>query len=267
MKSFFKGKLLQTISPLFIEDYKKKRKTEVSGATVNRELSCLKHMLNKAIDEGILTKNPVKKVRYFPENNIIERMLLPHEKERLVAKSEGYIKAVIIVALNTGMRRGEILNLKWSQIDFANGYIKVDKTKSGKSRTIPMNSLVLSALKQQEQNKDHIEYLFWNSKSNKPIQDVRKAFKKSCEAAGITCLRFHDLRHNFASSLVESGVDIVTVSQLLGHSNINLTAKRYSHPSPLHKRQAVESLVAQKAKKSDEILTEILPERLIKGVH
>lgn len=267
LKSFFKGKLLQGISPMLIEDYKKKRKADVSGATVNRELSCLKHMLNKAIDEGILMKNPVKKVRFFHEDNTIERILLPDEKERLISKSEGYIKAVIIIALNTGMRRGEILNLDWSQIDFTNRYIKVEKTKSGKARTIPTNSLVLNTLRQLEQKKDHYEYIFWNSKSNKPTQDVRKVFKKSCEAAGIKDLRFHDLRHNFASSLVENGVDIVTVSELLGHSNINLTAKRYSHPSPLHKRQAVEALLVKKEEKSSELLTEILPERLFRAVN
>jgi integrase len=185
----------------------------------------------------------------------------------LVESSEGYIKAVITVALNTGLRRGEILNLKWSQLDFANVFIKLEKTKSGKARTVPMNSLVVNTLKQLEQNKDHDEYLFWNGKSNKPIQDIRKAFKRSCDAAGITNLRFHDLRHNFASSLVENGVDIVTVSELLGHSNINLTAKRYSHPSPFHKRRAVESLIAKKEKKSGELLTELLTERFPRVVY
>ena len=98
---------------------------------------------------------------------------------------------------------------------------------------------------------------------NQIIAAIKKGFKKACQDSGIKNLRFHDLRHNFASTLVESGIDIVTVSELLGHSDINLTAKRYSHPSPHHKRQAVECLLGEKTKKSNEILPEILPSRYI----
>lgn len=256
---FFKRMVLKDITPRLIEDYKRKRKQEVSGTTVNRELSCLKHMLNMAIDEGIIVQNPVKKVRFFPENNTIERILTPSEKERLIAESKGYLRVFIIIALNTGMRKGEILSLKWSQVDFTRGFIKAEQSKSGKTRTIPMNSLVGSTLRELIQEAESKEYVFWNPKTNKHIMDVKKGFKKACEAAGIKNLRCHDLRHNFASSLVESGVDIVTVSQLLGHSDINLTAKRYSHPSPLHKRQAVEKLL-KKEEKSGELLPEILTE-------
>ena len=78
---------------------------------------------------------------------------------------------------------------------------------------------------------------------------MKKGFKKACRDAGIKNLRFHDLRHNFASDLVETGVDIVTVSELLGHSDVNITAKRYSHPTPAHKKNAVEGLLAKKKEK------------------
>lgn len=232
-----------------------------------RELSCLKHMLNKVIDEGILTDNLVKKVCFFPENHTVGKILSPIEKERLIEKSEGYIKAVIIIALNTGMRRGEILNLKWTQIDFSRGYIKVEKTKSGKDRAIPMNSLVVQTLEDLKKKYGNSEYVFLNPKTARPIRDVKTAFNAVKKRARIEGLRFHDLRHNFASYLVENVVDIVTVSELLDHSNINITAKRYSHPSPIHKRQAVEGLLAKKEEKSTELLTEILPERLPKAVH
>ncbi|MFC2142619.1 tyrosine-type recombinase/integrase [Acidobacteriota bacterium] len=256
---FFRGVLLQNITPLFVEDYKRKRKAKVSGATVNRELSCLKHMFNMAIDESLIIQNPVRKVRYFPESAPIENILSQAEKDMLVEKSDGYIHAVIVIALNTGMRRGEILGLKWSQVDFDRGYIKVEKSKSGKARAIPMNSEVDSVMRALSSNKVHENFVFWNSKSKAPIQDIRKAFARSRKAAGIHGFRFHDLRHNFATSLVENGVDIVTVSELLGHSNINLTAKRYSHPSPSHKQLAVESLVKSRSQKADEILPELLP--------
>ncbi|MFC2142056.1 tyrosine-type recombinase/integrase [Acidobacteriota bacterium] len=254
---FFKGKLLKEISPFMIEDYKKMRRSKVSGSTVNRELSCLKHMLNLAIDEGLLLVNPVRKVRFFPEQNTIDRILSPEEKEKLLAHSNGLIRAAIVIGLNTGMRRGEILCLQWSQIDFERGFIKVLKTKSGKSRFIPINSLVFITLKKLQEQKTHDVFVFWNERTRKPIQDIKKGYKKACQDAGIENLRFHDLRHNFASNLVENGVDIVTVSELLGHSDINLTAKRYSHPSPHHKKKAVEGLID---KNSSQVLPELLTE-------
>ena len=260
LKDFFKGKLLQSITPFSIEDYKKKRKSKVSGATVNRELSCLKHMLNMAIGEGIINLNPVKKVRFFPERNSLFRILLPAEKEVLLQSCEGYLQVAVIVALNTGMRKGEVLGLRWSQVDFERGFIKAERTKSGKDRAIPMNSRVVNSLKMHRANEEHEEFVFWNVMTQKPILDIKRSYKTACRRAKIEGLRFHDLRHNFASSLVENGVDIVTVSELLGHSDINLTAKRYSHPSPQHKRLAVEGLLPQKEQKSVELLPEILPE-------
>lgn len=134
----------------------------------------------------------------------------------------------------------------------------MERTKSGKTRFIPLNSVVESILLEMVKKKKHEQYVFWNSMTNKPIQDVKTGFRNACKRAKIERLRFHDLRHNFASSLVENGVDIVTVSELLGHSNINLTAKRYSHPSPLHKKHAVESLVGKNEEKSVELLPEML---------
>lgn len=206
---FFKGKLLQSITPLLIEDYKQKRKKLVSGATINRELSCMKHMLNIAIGEGILNLNPVKRVRFFPERNSLFRILLPVEKERLLQSCEGYLRVAVIVALNTGMRRGEVLGLRWSQVDFERDFIKAERTKSGKDRAIPMNSQVVNVLKEHRAHEGHKEFVFWNAMTQKPILDIKRSYKTACRRAKIEGLRFHDLRHNFASSLVENGVDIV----------------------------------------------------------
>ena len=105
-------------------------------------------------------------------------------------------------------------------------FIKVERTKSGKDRAIPMNSQVDNSLREHGERDEHKEFVFWNSMTQKPILDNKRSFKTACRRANVEGLRFHDLRHNFASSLVENGVDIVTVSELLGHSDINLTAKR-----------------------------------------
>lgn len=257
---FFKGMMLRQITPMLIEDYKRKRKEKVSGSTVNKELSCLKHMFNMAIDESIVVENPVKKVRFFRENSQKERILTDTEEEELLRHVNGYLKDIIIIALNTGMRRGEILNLKWGNMDLERKFIFVERTKSGKVRNIPMNSLLENTLVGLWLRKADEEYVFWNTKSGKPIQDVKKSFKSACREAGIENLRFHDLRHTFATRLVESGVDIVTVAELLGHSSLRMTM-RYSHPSPDHKRKAVENLVKTDKRKSPELLTELLPGR------
>jgi integrase len=198
---FFKGKLLKNITPFMIEDYKKKRRANVEAATVNRELSCLKHMLNMAINEGILSQNPVKKVRFFREREIKYRLLAPSEKKRLIQEAHGYLKVVLVIALFTGMRKGEILNLKWNQVDFSRGYISVKKTKSGRSRTIPMNSVVTAVLKQWAENNDHDEFLFWNRKTQQPLNSVRKAFLSAWDAAGVDNLKFHTLRDTISHLL------------------------------------------------------------------
>ena len=121
----FKGVYMDKITPLMIEEYKAERIKEVSPATVNRELACLKHMFTMAINWGKLSENPVKKVKLFKENNQRIRYLEEYEREALLRACKGYLRNIVIIALNTGMRRGEILNLKWRDIDFKRGIISL----------------------------------------------------------------------------------------------------------------------------------------------
>jgi len=264
MKIFFSVELgLKQITPFMVEDYKQNRKARAKGATVNHELSCLRHMLNLAINEGLLLNNPVRKVRFFTEESNKIKRLKPEEQESLINAASGITRAAIIVALNTWRRRTELFSIKWDQIDFSTASIDVKRTKSGKPRTIPMNRLAENTLRELYRARKNDEYVFWNNKEGKPIQDLKKSFKTACRNGKIGKLRFHDLRHNFATSLDENGVDIVTVSELMGHSDINLTAKRYSHPSSEHKKRAVDSLLrqnsCQETTKSQEVLPELLP--------
>ena len=117
--------------------------------------------------------------------------------------------------------------------------------------------MVKKALEDLYKKRKEEEYVFWNRKTKRPIRDLKKSFKTASNKAGINGLRFHDLRHNFASDLVERGVDIVTVSKLLGHTDINITAKMYSHPSPEHMRRAVSKLSYNKLDYAD--LSDISP--------
>jgi site-specific recombinase XerD len=265
LKPFFKGKLLREITPFFVENYKEKRKSQnfTSNASINRELSLLKHLFNMAIKEGLIHQNPVKGVRFFQERTLEFKVLSDEEKELLINCCNGITKIAVVIALNTGMRRTEILSLKWTEIDFNQSVICVLRSKSGKPRTIPMNSFVFDTLMEYYNHRAHDEYVFWNAKKKKPIQDLKKSFKTACADAGIKKMRFHDLRHNFATTLVMNKVDIATIAELMGHSDINLTAQRYIHISSVHKKLAVESIIIKK-EDLDEVLPKVLPKEISK---
>jgi integrase len=143
------------------------------------------------------------------------------------------------MALNTGMRRGEILNLKWSDINMRTGTIIIRKSKNNEVRMIPINDTLKQSLEQigpQQSN----EYVFGNG-NGKPYVTIKTGFKAAVRRAGITDFRFHDLRHTFASHLIMSGVDIKSVQELLGHKDIRMTI-RYSHLSNAHLQEAVKRL-------------------------
>lgn len=242
----FKGKRLSNISPFMVEQYKTKRKKSGAQAgTINRELSCLKAMFNKAIKWGRAFDNPVSQVKMFKENN--EKMMVlssKHEAKMLeeirrLKKSE-HLEEIVVTALNTGLRKRELLDLTWGQVNFSDRYLLITKTKNGEIRKIPMNKVLTETLHKLKNNGPNVDYVFPN-KNGKPYTDVKTSFKRICKEIGIPEFRFHDLRHTFATRLVMAGVDLATVKELLGHKDIKMTM-RYAHPSPEHKRQAVELL-------------------------
>ncbi len=233
--AFFKGETLQSFGAEKVEAFKAKRRTEVSDATVNRELACLKTMMNKAVEWGKIEANPTARVKKFKESPGRERILTAAEAQRLIEASSPGLRPVLIVALNTGMRRNEILSLKWQSIDFARGFILIETSKSGKPRRVPMNAAVEEALRGLPRL---AEFVFYNPETKSYIRDVKRAFAGACERAEIKGLRLHDLRHTAASKMIEAGVDLVTVSKILGHASIQMTM-RYSHPTPENMKLAV----------------------------
>jgi len=236
LKAFFKGETLQSIGPEKIERFKAKRKAEVSPATVNRELACLKTMFSKAIEWGRTEKNPAAKVKKFRENPGRERILSPEEARSLIECAGPGIRPVLIVALNTGMRRGEILSLKWADVDFGKSFILIEDSKSGRSRKVPMNEFVYKILKELPRTSE--EHVFFNPETNDHIKDIKTSFRTACQRAEIRGIRLHDLRHTAASKMIEAGADLVTVSKILGHASIQMTM-RYAHPTPENMRLAV----------------------------
>jgi len=226
-----------------IEQWQSRRLKYNKPSTVNRLLATLKHMVNKGTQWGMASDSVLKQVRnvkLLPENNRRLRFLSIEECQRLIECCHKDLKPIVIVALNTGMRRGEIFNLKWEQVDLSHGFILLDVTKNGERREIPINTTLEYLFKEMMQCYVKSKYVF-AGKTGKPLTDIKKGFHTALRRAGIHDFRFHDLRHTFASQLVMAGIDITSVKELLGHKSLTMTM-RYSHLSPGHKRKAVHVL-------------------------
>jgi len=239
LSSAFEGRYLFDITPRMIEKYKADRLESVSPATVNRELACLKHMYTKAIEWDYVKTNPVKSVKSLKEPPGRLRYLSADEADALIKACHGYLRSIVITALNTGMRRGELLNLKWQDVDLHNRKITVKKPKNNELRVIPINKTLyreLSELSEQSES----DYVFCNG-DGQAIGDIKKSFATALKKAEIEDFRFHDLRHTFGSYLVMKGIDLKTVQQVMGHKVIK-TTMRYSHLSPEYVQQAIERL-------------------------
>jgi integrase len=242
LEGFFgKERQLSDITPVEIEGYKVHRRASVSGATVNRELALLKRMFNLAIAWDLfLALNPFRKVKFFREFNTGLRVLSPEEETGLLQEAAPYVQDVIRFALNTGLRIGEVFSLRWSQVDLEKRILSVFAPKTEKVREIPINAECLKVLQAWRLGMKN-EFVFYNPETGKPFVDLKAGLAIACHKAGILGVSWHTLRHTFASRLVDRGVDIVTVKELLGHSSITVTM-RYTHTNLENKRAAVEKL-------------------------
>ncbi len=211
-------------------------------ATANRKLTVLKHMINKGTDWEMATEETLKqvrKVKLLKENNTRLRFLTVEECQTLIDYCASHLKPIVTVALHTGMRLSEILNLKWEQVDLKHGFILLDTTKNGERREIPIDNTLIKMFNNMPRGFES-KYVF-AGKDGDPYKSVKRSFSTALKKAEIRDFKFHDLRHTFASHLVMAGVDITSVKELLGHKSLSMTM-RYSHLSPSHKRKAVNKL-------------------------
>lgn len=245
---YFGPWLLSKITAKRIEEYKamrinqqsSKTKKSPKAGTINREIALLKNMFSMAIQWEYMDHNPAKGVKLLTERPLVMRILKEAEIKTLIDEANGHMKAIITIALNCGLRRNEILNLRWNDVDFDNLIISIWETKNNTPRKVPMNALVLDALHSMDRKG---EYIFTNTRTGERIKDIKTGFKAACRRAEIQDLRFHDLRHNCGTQMVMNGVDIVTVKEILGHKDIRTTL-RYCHPTPENKRKAVSVLAS-----------------------
>jgi integrase len=205
-------------------------------------------MFRKAVDWGYLERNPASEVKALKMPQSPARFLSEEEICSLLdacsRSNQRDLLPIVLVALHTGMRRGEIMSLQWSDLDFKQRRINVvsrseKSTKNYESRSIPMNKTVYAVL-QSHPRQLHSPYLF-SEADGRFCVNLNYEFPKAVDRAGIAHARFHDLRHTFASQLVMKRVDIRTVQVLMGHKSLQMTMK-YAHLAPGHMRAAVEVL-------------------------
>lgn len=251
LSEFFGKYEFPQISPILVEKFKREigaRKTKSGGLykpqTVNHFLNLLGRIFEMAIDAGLVAINPVRRVKKRTCDNRRTKFLSRDEVAALIGVCTGkreYLASIIRMAVNTGMRRGEILGLKWADVDLFARTIYIRQSKTGKPRTIPVNSELMEVLAAIRARDEKNDYVFFNQRTKKPIRDVRGSFKAACRQIGLVGVNFHDLRHTAPSWLAEAGVDAFTIANILGHSSIQ-TSLRYTHASDSRKREAVEIL-------------------------
>lgn len=152
---------------------------------------------------------------------------------------------MLIVAIGTGMRRGDQLNLRWEKVDFQLGVIYVPNSKTGNSYPVPMNKEVRGVLLGLRRKSKDKEYVFVNPKTGKPYTEVKKGFAKARELANIKNLHWHDLRHTSGTRMAEAGFSEATIGELMGHCD-SKTTRRYTHATDRAKREAVEAVMLSK---------------------
>ena len=250
--------------------------------TINRDISCLSACFGEAVARGIIEDSPLRRLRPLKEENEIRvRFLSPSEEERLYAALEAreeriregrasanawreergyatmtdlraapfadFVRPLVILLLNTGLRRGEALRLHWKDIDFERRMLTVTAqgSKTGKPRHVPMNSVLVDTLERWASMGTHEGLVFPNPATGGTLTHFRRSWAGILKAAGIVDFRTHDTRHHFASRLVQAGVPLNTVRELLGHASLQMTM-RYAHLAPEHGLAAVELLAMPK---------------------
>jgi integrase len=240
VKPCFKGSL-RSITEASIESYVARRLEDgANPQTVNRELSVLRHMIKRAVRWEYLERDPIAKWPFSKEAAFRRsRFLSEDEIARLLAACEEsrspYLKPFVLVALNTGMRRNEILNLRRRSIDWQNRLATLEDTKNGETRHVPLNDTALEALRSLPARMDGCLFPF------KDDHSVSRAFHRAVDRAGIEDFRLHDCRHTFASYHAMAGVQGRGLQSLLGHKDPRMTV-RYSHLSDAYLHTAVNAV-------------------------
>ena len=268
---------LDKISEFSIERWKKERAKQVTAATVKRDLGALKTSLNYAVRWNLISINPATKiqvkvgtdprVRYLDANErrrLIQALIDRDKKiaqERLSANTwrhergrkklpeidgfADYLHPMVLLVLNTGLRRGEALSLTWENVELTAKIprliVKAAHAKTNATRYVPLNSEAIAVLRKWKAQASGTGLVFPNPHTGKEMDNITTSWRNLMVGADIKGFRFHDLRHDFASQLAMKGIDLYRIKDLLGHSSIQMT-ERYAHLSDEALAEAVEGL-------------------------
>lgn len=246
-------RLLADVTPALIAECRDKliagktyRQKKRSPATTNRYLAALSHAFTIAVNEwGWLEINPVSKVKRPTEPRGRVRFLDDDERDRLLASCRAsrskVLYAIVVLAISTGMRQGEILNLKWKDIDLSRSRLVLHETKNNERRAVPIVGLAQEVLSDLSKvRRIDSQLVFPGTDPEKPLK-IRKAFDSALKEAGIENFRFHDLRHTAASYLAMNGATLAEIAEVLGHKTLQMV-KRYAHLSESHTSSVVEKM-------------------------
>jgi integrase len=240
--NFFKERLAKDLTPEDIEDYREHRKKRVIESSINRELTTLKNCYYKAIraKKYGFTENPVAELKYYNEEKFKrERFLSSEERKRLLPAlaKDPYLLKIVIFAMQTGMRQGEIRDLLWKDVNMQTGQIVVRAGVEDKNRYVPMFLEVKDILKSLPK---YGKLVFSNPDGSKLSRHgfVTSGFEWACKRAKVENFRFHDLRHAFVSDCLMAGIPIVTVARYTGHATTTMT-ERYGHLTPEYKAEQI----------------------------
>jgi len=233
------------------DDFRRARRAHnpaIKDATINRDLSVLRHILYWSVDEHLITANPLARMKMVRERRIRRQVLSVSEEQLLLGAATGHLRSMVILALDTGMRRGEITSQRWEDIDFPRQMLFVthSKTPEGESREIPLSDRLLEILLQQRQPKGLV--ITYN---DSPVRIVKRTWKTALKNAGIRHVRFHDLRHTFNTRLMEAGVLQEVRMALMGHSPGSRVHATYTHIELPVKREAIRKLEGWKAQQEE----------------
>ncbi len=224
------------------DEFRRARKNlnpSIKDASVNRDLSVLRHILYWAVDEQLLAQNPLARMKMARERRTRRQVLSIAEEESLLGSAKDHLRTMIIAALDTGMRRGEITGQRWEDVDFSRKLLAVtrSKTPEGESREIPLTVRLFKLL--LENRKDSgliVDY------KGQPVRIVKRSWATALKNAQVRHVRFHDLRHTFNTRLMEAGVLQEIRMALMGHSAGSKVHATYTHIELPAKRDAIRKL-------------------------
>lgn len=231
------------ISKSAVREYRTHRHKEkqLSEATLNRDVEVLRHLLYWAMDEGILTANPLARIRLPRQRRKPRPIMSLAEEHKLLRAASPHLRPIATAALDSGMRRGELLTQRWEHIDFDRRVLLVthSKTVGGESREIPLTRR-LAELLTSIKKPDGLVFTY----KGHAIHKIKTAWRATIRRAGIRYFRFHDLRHAFNTRLMEAGVVQDVRKALMGHSSGEEVNSLYTHVELPVKREAIRKLEA-----------------------